>query len=363
MHIELWRATFPLRMRFSHNLASRSEAETLVVILTDEQGNAGYGQIIPRSYLTGETLESAAEAVKTRWWPMFRSGQSPDAIFQEADSRRENAAYAGMDVAFHSLVSKTSAAVPAAASESFPLVAVIPALSPKKAAWLARIYRWIGYRRIKLKVTRDAEEDARRVTAVRRAAGQGMWLVADANGAWDYDEAVSRMRGLRRSGIQVVEEPLRREAALCADYKKLEEVAGVSVMADESLVTLSDAERLLGQGSPSWWNLRLAKNGGVTGVAAFAALARAHGVRIYGGILVGETGALAAAGRYVFPRIGAECGEYGFSRVFLRGDPFRGSPSGYFGSYGGRGDWSRLTLDGNILAAHGASVYAEDRGK
>ncbi len=62
--LEVWKAAFPFRMTFSHNLASRCEAETLLVLLEDAQGRCGYGQVLPRGYLTGESLESEGRAAE-----------------------------------------------------------------------------------------------------------------------------------------------------------------------------------------------------------------------------------------------------------------------------------------------------------
>jgi muconate cycloisomerase len=369
--VEVWKATFPFRMTFTHNLASRRDAATLVVLLADSRGLSGYGQVLARDYLTGESLESAAAAIRERWWPAVRSLSFPvdaepdvvlallDSLFREADSLRLSASYAGVDAAVFSLAAR-GGRFPRI-TEPLPLVGVVPAVSPRKAAWLVRALRGLGYRRFKVKVGRDADADAARLDAVRRAAGKGVWIAVDANAAWDEEEAVRRMRELARLGVALVEEPLRREDAAKADFRRLEEQAGIPVMADESLCTMADANSLLERGSPSWWNLRVAKNGGVSGVAAIAALAKAAGVRVYGGILVGETGALAAAGRCVFPLVGAVCGEYGFSRVFLQGDPFRGAPAGYRGLYCGAWGWGGMEMDRRALAARGELLYRDER--
>jgi L-alanine-DL-glutamate epimerase-like enolase superfamily enzyme len=133
----------------------------------------------------------------------------------------------------------------------------------------------------------------------------------------------------------LVEEPLRPEEAAGADFTVLERELGLPVMADESLCSLSDARAILARGSPAWWNLRLAKIGGFSGWRELSSLAAERGIAVYGGILVGETSLLAAAARAVWPASGAVCGEYGFPRLFLAGDPFRGGPGGFRGCWTG----------------------------
>ncbi|MCD8138503.1 MAG: hypothetical protein LUE17_01770 [Planctomycetaceae bacterium] len=340
--LTIWRARFPLRLTFSHNLATRSEAETLLVALQTSTGHRGYGQILPRSYLSGETLATALEFLVGDLWPALQTFSLPTAggeaawrdavhsLFTHADALRQPAAWAGVDIAGYDAWAGSTGFV-SAAGKSVSLVGVIPALGPRKAWMLAKTLRLLGYRYFKVKVGRDAGQDDARLAAVRKAIGSG-WLAADANAAWEPDEAVARMRGLSRWGVAVVEEPLTPAAAAGADYRRLEADTGLATMADESLCTLADAQDLIERGRPSWWNVRLAKNGGLSGYRALARLAAGTGATVYGGILVGETGVLAAAGRVAWRDGSCLLGEYGFSRAFLKNDPFRGSPAGYRGS-------------------------------
>lgn len=345
--ITVWKVVFPLRLAFAHNLATRDRAETVIVRVEVEGGAVGYGQALPREYLTGESLESAAADLRLRWWPRVRETEfsvkagiagaltALEGIFADADMGRCNASYAALDVAvldaFGNATGLPVILGDAEKGEPLPLVGVVPAASPRKAFFLARLLKWLGYRHFKVKVGRDAARDVDRIAAVRRATGNGCRIDVDANAAWDWDEAVHRMRDLHSAGITLVEEPLIAEAAAGADFQALERATGMEVMADESLCTVADAESLLDRGSPSWWNIRLAKNGGFIGAMSLGKLAAKRGLKVYGGILVGETGVLAAAGRAAMHGIGAACGEYGFSRVFLRRDPFRGAPAGYRG--------------------------------
>lgn len=345
--IEIWRAEFPLRLSFAHNLASRDSVETLIVLAKTAGGAIGFGQALPRSYLTGESLESAAADIRERWWPMLAASgiaagdvggalADLEPIFAEADAGRRNASYAALELAAIDAFARERriSAAPPRLDETragLPLVGAISAGSPGKAAWTARILRWLGYRHFKIKVGTDRDADLRRLRAVRRAAGANAWLAADANAAWTAAEAAERMRELRECGVRLIEEPLRPEDAAGADFRGLEAETGLPVMADESLCTIGDARKLLGNGSPSWWNLRVAKNGGFSGVGRLAAMARDHGIAVYGGILVGETGVLTAASLDAALANGARCAEYGFPRIFLKGDPFRGAPGGYSG--------------------------------
>ncbi|MEM7424063.1 MAG: hypothetical protein AAF334_10085, partial [Pseudomonadota bacterium] len=54
---ELRRVRIPFKRRFDHAAAARDGAERIFVTLEDENGYVGFGEIMPRPYLTGETLD------------------------------------------------------------------------------------------------------------------------------------------------------------------------------------------------------------------------------------------------------------------------------------------------------------------
>ena len=347
-HLEVWRARFPLRLKFSHHLAIRDEAESLILVAKTFDGHRGFGQVLPRSYLTGETLDSSMSAIRDRWWPRLIAVRPPaisdfssclDAfrpLFAEADQLRLNASYAAVEAAALDAMARrfdfSLTPVGDTRNANTPLVGVIGAMRPGRAAWLARVLKWLGYRRFKVKMGADGDADARLLEAVRGVIGPTAWLAVDANQAWEPEEAERRAKDLRRFGVSLIEEPVVASSGKGFDYAELERLLQIDVMADESICTIADADELLKHGSPSWWNLRFGKNGGFAGVVELGKMARDNNINVYGGVLVGETSALAAAGWAALPRAGVACMEYGFPRFFLKGDPFRGGPGGFRGT-------------------------------
>jgi len=69
-----------------------------------------------------------------------------------------------------------------------------------------------GFRTLKLKAGRDEPPDAlvARVAAARAAAGDRVAIRLDANGAWDLEDAVLRLRPLAGSGSSTSSSPCRR---------------------------------------------------------------------------------------------------------------------------------------------------------
>src|SRR5271165_5649657 len=66
--IELFRVRVPLKKEIKHASHSRTESENLVVRVELANGQAGYGEGVPRSYVTGETLESTFAMLGRHDW-------------------------------------------------------------------------------------------------------------------------------------------------------------------------------------------------------------------------------------------------------------------------------------------------------
>ncbi|WP_435345623.1 mandelate racemase/muconate lactonizing enzyme family protein [Haloarchaeobius sp. HRN-SO-5] len=96
-----------------------------------------------------------------------------------------------------------------------------------------------GYGAVKVKVgTRPVAEDVARVRAVRDAVGQGVELRADANGAWDREQATEAFDGFADAGVRFVEQPLPPDDL--AGHAALRG-GPVGVALDESLASYSVA--------------------------------------------------------------------------------------------------------------------------
>ena len=79
--------------------------------------------------------------------------------------------------------------------------------SDDKVSALCREALADGWTRFKIKVGRDAAENARRCALVRDEIGPDCWLMLDANQAWDVGEAIEHMRPLARFHPLWIEEP------------------------------------------------------------------------------------------------------------------------------------------------------------
>ena len=66
--LKLFKVAVPLKKVVRHASFERSVSENLVVRVTLSDGVIGYGEGVPRSYVTGETLETAFAALESQDW-------------------------------------------------------------------------------------------------------------------------------------------------------------------------------------------------------------------------------------------------------------------------------------------------------
>ena len=55
---EILRLRLPFRSAFRHAAAARDASDTVLVVLEDEAGHRGFGEILARRYVTGESSEA-----------------------------------------------------------------------------------------------------------------------------------------------------------------------------------------------------------------------------------------------------------------------------------------------------------------
>jgi len=131
-----------------------------------------------------------------------------------------------------------------------PVNALIDATEPQAAANEAAAAIASGFRTLKVKVGRDAQADHERVAAVREAAGPGVSLRVDANGAWTVAEALARLAGYARLGVTLVEQPTSASRPDAIDaLVRVRQGTTLQVAADESCSSPAVARRLIDEGA------------------------------------------------------------------------------------------------------------------
>ncbi|MET0551856.1 MAG: enolase C-terminal domain-like protein [Vicinamibacteria bacterium] len=306
--VEVFDVRFPFRQPFVHHLAARRGSRSLVVRVRLEDGTTGHGEALPRPYLTGETEQGVVDALSgplaalAAGWDArdlpsaARALRSPAARVACA---RAPAAFCGLELALLDAAGRRSGRpvtdlLGPVLRRELPYESAVVGLLPRAlyGLHLERI-RQLGKRVVKLKA--GSPRDLENVALARKVLGDGVQLILDANAAWPVAEAIERIGSLEAFELAAVEQPVAREDV--AGLAAVRRAVRTPIMADESIATRADAERLLAADACDLWNLRVGKCGGLLQTLELAALAARHGIGTQLGVLVGETGILGSAGR------------------------------------------------------------------
>ncbi|MCB2191818.1 MAG: hypothetical protein KQI62_09650 [Deltaproteobacteria bacterium] len=298
---------WPFNLAVSHSLADNTATDNIVVALVDGQGHVGYGEGVPRSYVTGETVQGSLEALERDLAPLtlgaslepeealgWLEKQAGSQVVDRCPAAACAVETALLDLAGQIMERPVSALLSSAAPGPVTYSAVIPLLPPQMLPAILDQAKALNFKQVKVKVRREGAAEL--MAQVRRALGPQVHLRVDANGAWSAAEAVQTIRAMAPSKVEAVEQPVAKE-----DLEGLIQVAAQTeplVLADESLCTMHDAKRLMDNRPGIGFNLRLSKCGGPARTKALLEMASRQGLACMLGCQVGELGLLSALGRH-----------------------------------------------------------------
>ncbi|MBP7862162.1 hypothetical protein KA183_10795 [bacterium] len=325
-NIEVMVVNLPFRVSFGHNLASRKSSSNVLVKTTlesdDKRVFTGYGESIPRDYVTGETIQSALKAIESQFIPQLKDFQfeTPLAALAhlETYSGANNAAWCAVEISILDALAKASnlqlayllslydsakAKSPAKASsiKSTSIESVIDyggvvPFGPNPAiAALILCYRLYGFKTVKLKMGRDFERGLFTLKMARKLMGSEATIRTDANCAWTVEETLFFAEKMRKYKVSSIEQPI--DAENIAGLQRLTAEVPETIVADESLCTLDQAKLLISTRACDAFNIRLSKVGGVLASMQMADMARQAGLGCLMGAQVGESAILSAAAR------------------------------------------------------------------
>ncbi len=300
----------PFSFDFSHSLRKRSSAKNVIVEIIAEQSKIkGYGEGAPRSYVTGESQEGVAESI---WrftqhdnfpWDLNDASQIWDFIDTLSNSKDHNSAICAVETALLDALGK---------SQSRPVIEYFPhdfytgtvyygsaiPLGDKQCTIdFGRMAKKMKISKLKLKMGKNYKQNKENIAAVRQMFGEDYDLKIDVNGVWDLNLASRHVSLINRYKVKVLEQPMMPDDPDLADFAGVMKSSGVTLMADESVCTLKDVERISAQGHYEMVNVRLSKCGGIRNSLKMIDDLRAKGILFQIGCHLGESGILSAAGR------------------------------------------------------------------
>jgi L-Ala-D/L-Glu epimerase len=357
--LDLFAVDLPFKVAFRHAAAARTTSESLFLRARLDNGVEGWGEALPRAYVSGESREQAFGLLRDTILPALvgRSfGSLPEAVsfLEKCDGKAppewvapevpQTSAWCSVDLALLDALGRASGeqarpavgdqAPTAASLGRYRYSGVVSAGRGWPYALSLLKNRAFGFRHVKLKLEHDGAVRAARTA--RRLLGPRVDLRVDANMAWDVEQALELIGRLQAVGIGSFEQPVA--STDLAGLARLVAESPGEIMVDEGLTDRDSLQRFIARRACTAANVRISKCGGLVGAYARCREALDAGLLLQVGCQVGESSLLSAAHLALLSalaslRPGVRYAEGCFGRHLLREDP--AAPLIQF-RYGGR---------------------------
>jgi muconate cycloisomerase len=316
--ITVHQVELPFSREFAHARKRRHSAKNVVVEVVADSGTVrGYGEGAPRPYVTGESQAGAAEDVLSllKAQAFSRQIDRVATIWRFVDSlpqgKEHNAAICALELALLDALG-TSQGIPVTDYfprefwvDAFRYGAAIPLGIGRGVFEISTLIKNLGMYHLRIKMGSDIARNRQALEQVRAIFGNDYDLRVDANGAWSAEKAFDHLDLMAEYAVKVIEDPMEPTDRGIAAFARQAERMGFTLMADESVCSLVDLERTIGEGHFGMINVRVSKCGGLRRSLQIIQRLREKGLSFQIGCQLGESGLLSAAGR----ALGLMCGD------------------------------------------------------
>jgi L-alanine-DL-glutamate epimerase-like enolase superfamily enzyme len=240
--------------------------EMVLLRVRDEDGVVGLGEAVPLALRGGAPLAQVVRELEGWAERQEDEGLSAPSLCAVTTARMD-------------LLGRRAADEGVGGSEAVPCNATLVAGEPQAVAAAAERWAADGFTTFKLKLgtesaktraeqgfSRTREDDVEQVRAVREAVGPGARIRVDANEAWDLETAKRILAELEPYGIELAEQPV----SSLEEMAELAASTSIPLAADESVVSLEEAERAAAMGACAYTGIKLSKVGGPEAALAIA---------------------------------------------------------------------------------------------
>jgi L-Ala-D/L-Glu epimerase len=354
--LQLFAVDLPFKTAFRHAAAARTTSESLFLRMALDSGVDGWGEALPRAYVSGESRQGAFALLRDQVLPAlvgrrFQSLPEVVSFLEKCDGKAppewvapdvpQTSAWCCVDLALLDAFGRAfgdpaspSGQPPEGALERYRYSGVVSAGQGWSYAKSLLKMRAYGFPQVKLKLGEDGAPQAARTA--RRLLGRRVDLRVDANMAWNVDQALEVIQQLRTVGIRSFEQPIAADDL--SGLARLVRESSAGIVVDEGLTDRESLQAFISHQACTGANVRISKCGGLVGAYARCREALDAGLMLQVGCQVGESSLLSAAHLALLSalaplRPGVRYAEGCFGRHLLWEDP--AAPLVQFG-YGGR---------------------------
>lgn len=257
-----------MKSPFATSFGSFQEKEFLLLEVTDELGNTGWGESTAFSapWYTEETLQTNLHMIRDFLIPLVlnRIIKHPDEVSQIfSPLRKNNMAKAAVEGAIWDLYAKRNKlslakALGGTAEKIEVGISIGIQKSTEELIEVVRGYIQEGYKRMKVKIKPGYDVEV--IRSLREAFPE-VPLMADANSAYTLDD-LEVLKQLDKFNLMMIEQPLASDDII--DHAKLQKELKTPICLDESILSLEDARKAIELGSTKIINVKIGRVGGLT---------------------------------------------------------------------------------------------------
>ena len=308
---EVFKTDLPFKIKFKHAAAARKFSNSIFVKAIADDGTVGFGEGLPRPYVSGETQDSCMELLTNNFLPRlkemeFKSYDEVISFLEDCDGSPpaewldgtipHSSAWCAMELSLLDVFGKVfeKPAIPKEElkeNKKLRYSAVASADRGWKFTKSALKFHLFGMNHVKLKV--DDEVGISAAKELLFILGKKGDVRVDVNMGWSLEQALEQMPEFAKIGVTSFEQPIAKEDL--DGLARLVEETGLDVMADESLNTKASLDTLLERKACTAINVRVSKCGGLIAARKRCQQGREAGLKLQVGCQVGESSIQSAA--------------------------------------------------------------------
>jgi o-succinylbenzoate synthase len=301
--IELGEVQIPLVTPFKTALRTVDAVNDIVVKITADDGQVGFGEAPPTAVITGDTKGSIRCAIEEFIAPSLvgMDVEDLDGVMERLHSciLKNTSAKAAVDMAIYDLYAKNLGKplykVLGGHRTEFETDLTISVNSIEEMVADSQKAVEQGFGILKVKVGKEGLRDVARIEAIRKAVGPEVKIRVDANQGWSARDSVRIIRSMEDKGLDIdlVEQPVKAH-----DFAGMQYVTAnvnTPILADESVFSPEDAIRLIQGRAADLINIKLMKTGGIYEALKICSIAEIYGVECMIGCMLESKIAVSAA--------------------------------------------------------------------
>ena len=300
--IRLRHLQIPFRQRFSHASASRARGDSAVVELVRGNRVIGYGESCPRSYVTGENMDTVRQALPRLFDRSQAAARDIETLQQwvndnEALVAANPAAFCALELAyidsFHrECENREPSPLDYRPDRESRYTGVIGSGSLAELKQILEKFGSIEFGDIKMKLCGDLETDTSRIRCLKNRLPDSA-LRLDANNFWKEPARAASYLNALPQFFRAVEEPLG--ALDYAGQSRLLDLVEADLILDESFIDSRGIDFAARHRGRVILNFRISKLGGVCRARKLLGMAEDENIPFVVGAHVGESGLLTRA--------------------------------------------------------------------